>query len=126
MSVDERLKRAAELQSEAEALRKDVEDNPPQVKRVTYLIEDGPGVYRVGAKDEPEVGDYPYHGPCAHVWADESFFYVSTDDYEGTAMINREALPQLIEALQRLQAHLNQTAQDREGEKAEVTRKTHS
>jgi hypothetical protein len=104
--IDERLKRAAELEAEAEALRKEAEENPPEVHRVPYLIEDEPGKYRVGAKDEPEVGDYPYHGPCAQIYGDEAWVYVNTDDYEGVAMINREALPQLIEALQRLEAHL--------------------
>jgi uncharacterized protein (UPF0335 family) len=106
MTVDDRLKRAEELEAEAAALRKDVKENPPEVKRVAFLIEDAPGEYRVGARDEPQVGDYPYSGPCAQVSGDETWVYVCTDDYEGNAMINREALPQLIEALQRLEDHL--------------------
>jgi hypothetical protein len=100
--MDERLTRAAALEAEAERLREDYADNPPTVVCQPYLIEDNPGEYRVGAK----VGDYPYNGPCASVYADGSFVYVNTDDYEGLAMLNLEALPQLIEALQRLSVHL--------------------
>lgn len=107
--MDERLARASELEAEAERLRQDAADNPPAVVRTPYLIEDKPGEYRVGSKDVPQVGDYPYNGPCAHVYADGSFAYVVTDDYEGVAMINREALPLLIEALQRLEAHLQKS-----------------
>jgi peptidoglycan/xylan/chitin deacetylase (PgdA/CDA1 family) len=107
--MDERMRRADELEAEAERLRQDVADNPPHVVRTPYLIEDKPGEYRVGSKDEPQFGDYPYNGPCASIYADDGFAYVVTDEHEGVAMINREALPQLIEALQRLQTHLQKS-----------------
>lgn len=106
MSIDDRLARADALEAEAAALRKEARENPPEVRRVPYLIEDRPGEYRVGCKDEPEVGGYPYVGPCASVYADKSFVYISTDPYDGTAMINLEALPLLIESLRKLEAHI--------------------
>jgi hypothetical protein len=110
--VDNRLKRAAELEAEAALLREEYKNNPPVAVRTPYLIEDDPGRFRVGSKDEPQIGDYPYSGPCAHVYGDENWVYVETDSYEGCAMINREALPMLIEALTRLEAHLNATSDE--------------
>lgn len=103
---DERLKRAEELEAEAQKLRKDYEENPPKAVRTAYLKEHEPGNYQVGCRDEPQVGSYPYNGPSANIYGDENFVHVNTCDYEGNAMINREALPKLIEALQRLEAHL--------------------
>ena len=43
-----------------------------------------------------------YHGPTAHITYDKDFFYISTDDYEGTAMLNIEALPYLRRALAKI------------------------
>lgn len=103
---DDRLKRAAELEAEAAKLRADYETNPPEVQRITYLIENEPGNYSVGCRAEPQIGPYPYRGPCANVYAKDGRFYVNTDDYEGNAMLNIETLPKLIEALQKLQAHI--------------------
>ena len=40
------------------------------------------------------------------MYGDSDWVHVCTDVYEGHAMINREALPLLIEALQRLEAHI--------------------
>lgn len=105
--MDPRLARAQELEAEAERLRDEAANDPPATVRTPYLIERAPGDYLVGARDEPQVGEYPYNGPCAQVYAGDGFVYVITDDHEGVAMINREALPKLIEALQRLQVHLH-------------------
>lgn len=103
---DERLKRASELEAEAERLRESFKNNPPVTHRVAYMIEDAPGQYRVGCKDDPQVGNFPYNGPCAHIYSDKSFVYVCTDDYEGNAMVNIEALGPLIEALSKLREHI--------------------
>jgi hypothetical protein len=110
--MDERLERAASLEAEAAALRVSYKINPPVAVRTPYLIEDGPGKFRVGASDEPQVGDYPYNGPCAEVYGDDSWVCIVTDNYEGHAMLNREALPRLIEALTKLEKHLSENAKD--------------
>jgi hypothetical protein len=50
-----------------------------------------------------EVGkDSTYEGPSIRVWADKDWAWVSTDDYESTAMFNIEALPALRRALAKL------------------------
>src|SRR6185312_16162754 len=54
--------------------------------------------FRIRAEDL----DCDYYGPSVDVYRNDMFVFVSTDQYEGTAMFNIEALPQLIEALQRL------------------------
>lgn len=59
----------------------------------------------VGAKDESDP-KHPYFGPTASVSGDGTWLNVVTDDYEGAAMLNIEALPFLIEALQALAASL--------------------
>lgn len=116
--MDERLKRAEELEEEAERLRQDAKVNPPKVERITYLIETAPGEYSVGCRDEPQVGDYPYNGPCARVEASMDWLFICTDNYEGNAMLNIEALPKLIEALQRLETHLK-SPDIKKGERAD-------
>jgi hypothetical protein len=80
--------------------------------RSALLVEDKPGEYRVWAEDaEFHPGARcRYVGPVAHVNGNSEWVYVTTDDYEGVAMINRETLPKLIEALQRLEKHLIETA----------------
>jgi hypothetical protein len=71
-----------------------------------HILEDHPGEYRVWTEGERRGPEPPYIGPVARIWGDAEWVYVSTDDYEGTAMINREALPKLIVALQRLEEYL--------------------
>jgi hypothetical protein len=74
-----------------------------------HLIEDRPGEFRVWSEEAERKGpELPYVGPVARVHGDNNWVYVITDDYEGVAMINRETLPKLIEALQRLETHLSQ------------------
>ncbi len=97
---------AAALAKQIEAAKADLKQNPPEVIRVSRLFEDAPGEYRVWTEDSPQIGEYPYRGPVAHVFARDEFFYVQTDECEGTAMINVTSLPDLIEALTRLQRHL--------------------
>jgi hypothetical protein len=58
-------------------------------KRVTLLV---------GADDLTNK-DRPYHGPTARVTWDDTWLNICTDDYEGNAMINIEALPHLRRAL---------------------------
>lgn len=52
-----------------------------------------PDEWLIGAKD----GDYA--GPAARVYYDENWLHINTDDYEGNAMLNIEALPALRRAL---------------------------
>lgn len=42
---------------------------------------------------------YGYEGPSCSIWHDKDWVYVSTDEHEGTAMLNIEALPALRRAL---------------------------
>ena len=104
--MDERLAKAKALEAEAAQIREEVKANPTKAVLTPYLIVDGPGKFRVGANDEPPVGDYPYFGPRAEIFADEMFVHVVTDDYEGHAMLNLEALPFFIEALVQLREHI--------------------
>lgn len=59
------------------------------------------GGYQVGAVGCGEHSGYT--GPVADVTAERGWLYVNTDDYEGCAMLNIEALPKLISALRKLQ-----------------------
>jgi hypothetical protein len=60
---------------------------------------DKPGVtFFVGAEDLSNK-EHPYRGPVAQVTWDDTWFWICTDDYEGNAMINIEALPHLRRAL---------------------------
>lgn len=63
-----------------------------------YLEGANKGTQLVGAKN-----GNGYHGPVAHVSHDKNWLHVTTDDYEGHAMLNIEALPFLIKALRTIQ-----------------------
>ena len=78
----------------------------PDTGRIPYLIEDEPGQYRVGTKIEVPFREDPYIGPCAHVYVDYDYLHISSDDYDGHATIRIEALPMMIEALQKLQTFM--------------------
>ena len=71
-----------------------------------------PGVYKAFLRDDPQndqilvgymekdqSGPWPYNGPTARISFDENWLNICTDDYEGNAAINIEALPQLQKAL---------------------------
>lgn len=78
---------------------------------VPRFVEDKPGEYRVWSEDDDtsKPAGSRYTGPVVGVWSERGWVYVSTDLYEGTARLNRETLPKLIEALQKLEAHLADT-----------------
>lgn len=59
-----------------------------------YLEVRDDGVQLVGAREDDD-----YMGPAARVSHDDTWLHVTTDDYEGAAMLNIEALPYLILAL---------------------------
>lgn len=66
-----------------------------------YLIERvdrGKSIYLVGAKDETDPAN-KYDGPCAQVTWDGAWLHIITDDYEGHAMLNIEAIEPLRKAL---------------------------
>jgi hypothetical protein len=65
-----------------------------------YLIERverGQTIFLVGAKDENE-----YEGPRAKIDWDNTWLNITTDEYEGHAMLNIEALEPLREALAKI------------------------
>jgi hypothetical protein len=64
-------------------------------------VEGGKTTFLVGA-DDLSNKQQPYHGPTAHITWDETWLNITTDDYEGHAMINIEALPYLRRALARV------------------------
>jgi len=78
----------------------------------------------VGAKyfTPDKDNDWLYHGPYARVEYDKDWLHICTDDYEGHAMLNIEALPYLRRALaaiakelrdkERLKRELNKTRRD--------------
>jgi hypothetical protein len=68
------------------------------MSRVGFIRPRDGGGFLVGAQDEST----DYSGPVAEVYGDQTWVFVITDAYEGVAMLNREALPQLIEALQQI------------------------
>jgi len=63
---------------------------------IPFLTENTEGSFLVGTKD----GDYT--GPVAQIYYDKQWLFVETDPYEGQAMLHIEALPKLIEALQKI------------------------
>ena len=74
-----------------------------------HLVEDGPGEFRVWFEAPREKPLDKYVGPVAHIYGTKDWVHVCTDRYEGNAMLNREALPSLIKALQRLERHLSKS-----------------
>lgn len=64
-------------------------------------VEHGKTMFLVGAEDLSDK-KAPYRGPVAQVTWDDTWLYVSTDRYEGTAMLNIEALPYLRQALAKI------------------------
>jgi aminoglycoside phosphotransferase len=68
-----------------------------------FVNGDATGTQFVGASDKKSG----YSGPVAQVYADKDWLWIVTDDYEGVAMLNIEALPHLRRALTRLAKTLN-------------------
>jgi hypothetical protein len=64
--------------------------------------------FLVGAEDK----ETDYSGPAARVTADGSWLHIVTDDYEGNAMLNIEALPYLRRALAKLEKARKTAARD--------------
>lgn len=58
-------------------------------------VEEIPDTLLVGARDKENGRE----GPVAHVTYDDDWLWISTDEYEGTTMLNIEALPALRRAL---------------------------
>ena len=56
------------------------------------------GSFQVGARDK----ERDYDGPVADVYIRDSWLFIVTDEYEGCAMLNVEALPYLRRALSKL------------------------
>lgn len=77
--------------------------------KVAYLEGDLKTQY-VGVNDpdrDEQTGRKPrYEGPRAEVTFDHDWLHIQTDPYEGHVMINIEALPNLIKALNRIKRHL--------------------
>lgn len=74
-------------------------------KLTPYLKGEASGEQLVGAVNK----DTDYRGPEARISADGEWLNIVTDEYEGAAMLNIEALPQLRRALSRLAKHLRDT-----------------
>lgn len=77
-----------------------------------YLIERserGKVVFYVGAKDETDPAN-KYDGPCAEVAWDETWLTICTDQYEGHAMLNIEALEPLRKALAKISRQVKAAA----------------
>lgn len=66
----------------------------------------------VGAADVSNK-DHPYHGPVASVTYDETWLTIETDDYEGSAMLNIEALPYLRRALAEISRDIRAKRKDK-------------
>lgn len=47
--------------------------------------------------------DPPYRGPIARIEHDKVWLHITTDDYEGHAMLNIQTLPFLISALKKIE-----------------------
>lgn len=65
---------------------------------IGFVRDGGDGELLVGAEDKSRN----YCGPVARVYVRDGFLWIVTDDHEGVAMINEEALPSLQEALRQL------------------------
>jgi hypothetical protein len=72
-----------------------------QMTLKSFLRKDGDH-YLVGAQDK----DKDYSGPVADVYRDKHWLFIVTDSYEGTAMLNIEALPALLMALNEISKNL--------------------
>jgi hypothetical protein len=70
------------------------------------FIEYGDDVIYVGTRDNEST----YEGPTARVDYDKDWLNITTDDYEGHAMLNIEALPHLRRALARVARELRAKA----------------
>lgn len=70
---------------------------------LTPFLEERDSDILVGARNEAT----DYIGPYARIYIDRGWLMIVTDDHEGAAMLNVEALPLVIEALQKLQAKLD-------------------
>jgi hypothetical protein len=66
------------------------------------IEERGKPMLLVGAEDlsDPKA---PYRGPVAEVTWDDTWLNITTDKYEGHAMLNIEALPYLRRALAQIE-----------------------
>jgi hypothetical protein len=69
-----------------------------KVSNVTPFKEERGDVTLVGAR----YNSSGTLGPVAQVYADKDWVWIVTDSYEGSVMLNIEALPLLIEALRKL------------------------
>lgn len=65
-----------------------------------YEAKDGKR-YLVSAEDTLDTVRC-YKGPIAEVWFDDTWLRIQTDPYEGSVMINIEALPHLQLALKKI------------------------
>lgn len=102
--MPDKVKRTEELEAEAKRLRDEAALDSIVPVRTPYLVEKKDGTFQVGVRDEPQVGEWPYNGPCADISADKDWLSIMTDEYHGHVKLNVAALPFLIEALQRLLA----------------------
>ena len=59
--------------------------------------------FTVMAVGEKRDDGSQYRGPSICITHDETWLHLTTDDYEGHAMINIETLPKIIESLQLIQ-----------------------
>lgn len=62
----------------------------------------------VGAKD----AETDYIGPVARIEYNKDWLYIVTDEYEGVAMLNIEALPALRRALTQIAKELRANGED--------------
>jgi putative sterol carrier protein len=69
-----------------------------------YQAKDGTR-YLVSASDTLDTV-HQYKGPVAEVWFDDTWLRIQTDPYEGSVMINIEALPHMQLALKKIQKRI--------------------
>lgn len=80
------------------------EQAAPPVVGIQGFRRDSPdGSQQVGAEEKAR----DYQGPVADVSYNKDWLYISTDPYEGSAMLNIEALSHLIEALRRIESEIS-------------------
>lgn len=63
--------------------------------------ENGEPMFLVGAEDNTDPKNI-YRGPTAEITWNDDWLYISTDPYEGQAMLNIEALEPLRKALAKI------------------------